>query len=290
MTNPRIAPALLTGLAVAAATFPAAARAQAAEPELLKRSTKWEARFEAEACHLVTAFGEGDAAVVAFFSRYQPGEGFNLSLVGKRFRDAKAKNDVRVDFGVQPATWREVRLDMNGETAGILLQGARIDGWEYEQGQKPPAITPEQEAGVRGVTVRIGTSQPIHLETGSLGKPLAMLRTCTTDLVKSWGYDPAVQTTLSRRAMPRDPSRGIGLEYPLSALKQRLGAVVQVRLGIDAEGNVVGCNVLDRAPSDEFAAATCRAFGKRASFEPALDADGKPVGSFYISRTEFRMP
>ena len=51
----------------------------------------------------------------------------------------------------------------------------------------------------------------------------------------------------------------------------------------DETGKPLGCRVLFRTNPDEFADRSCKALLQRAKFNPARDAQGKPVKSFYIN-------
>lgn len=66
-------------LASAAMALPAAASAERA-PEVLNRTSKWTLDQGLDSCQLFARFGEGDAAVIARFTRFEPGEAFNLTL------------------------------------------------------------------------------------------------------------------------------------------------------------------------------------------------------------------
>lgn len=139
---------------------------------------------------------------------------------------------------------------------------------------------------VKGVTVDIQGKRPFRLEFGSLGKPFEQMRHCMDTLLESWGYDPKVQAELLRPASAiTPPSRWLSpSDYPLGALRMGHNGIVQFRLDVDAEGKVGGCHVLARTSPDDFADATCRAVTRRAKLQPALDAEGKPVRSFYVQK------
>jgi TonB family protein len=162
----------------------------------------------------------------------------------------------------------------------MFLGSMRLDGWESATlNEVGPPVSAKQEAAVSGVTVTVGGRKPFRLAFGSLAKPMEQFRACQADLVKTWGYDPAVQTTLSRPARPTEPPEAWlrPEDYPTGAVAMGQSGIVQFRLDIEADGRVVGCHVLARTNPDVFADATCRAVTKRAKLEPALDAGGKPV-------------
>jgi hypothetical protein len=272
---------------VLAAVVPDAALAK--EPEVLARTGKWVVDYDADGCHLYGQFGAGDDIVVARFSRYQPGDLFNLSLYGNRVRSGFQRSVAKIDFGLgRPAA----KTGMNGtadKLPALFLSSVRLDGAQPYGKARPPAITPEQEAAVRQLTIDPEGKPAFRLDLGSLGKPFAQLRTCMEVLVRSWGYDPAVQATLSRPPAPVGSGASwiSWKDYPSEALSSNQGGFVQFRLDVDAAGKVAGCHVLARTDPDEFADLTCRLLAKRARLQPALDAEGKPVPSFIVQRVNW---
>ncbi|CAA9526999.1 MAG: hypothetical protein AVDCRST_MAG91-2623 [uncultured Sphingomonadaceae bacterium] len=185
---------------------------------------------------------------------------------------------------------------MNGKAGDLplmLFSAMRLDAWERTRPEEiGPPLSPQQEAAVSGVTVKIQKKRPFHLEFGSVARPMEQLRACQSDLLKSWGYDPAVQTTLAEPARPAN-SPGDWLktdDYPSGARMMGQNGIVQFRLDVDAAGKVAGCHVLARTSPDVFADVTCRNVSRRAKLEPALDANGKPVRSFYVQKVRWQMP
>lgn len=276
-----------------AAAVPSVASAKDREPEVLTRTGKWVLEYNRDACHLFAEFGEGDALVVARFTRYEPGDRFELSLYGRRFRSAGVRTDAKIDFGLRGTPIEEsIIYGSAGKLPAAFLSSTRLDGWERTKDPEvPPRITPEQEAAVTGMTVAIRGKRSFRLEFGSLGKPLAQMRDCSANLVKSWGYDPEVQAALLRPASPLEsPGKWLSVnDYPENAVRMGHNGIVQFRLDVDVEGNVAGCYVLARTSPDDFADRTCRAVSKRAKLQPALDAKGMPVRSYFVQKVNWRV-
>lgn len=272
--------------------IPGTAGAAGAEkpPEVLARTTKWVVNYDRDACHLAAKFGEDKDSVIAKFTRYQPGDPFDLTLIGKRFisRDSDIHAGGKVDFGLSAKP-----LDLGGlygtmgKSNALFLRSLRFDGWESnEKMEVPPDVTPEQEARITGATIALQGRQPFRIEFGSLGKPLAQMRLCMDNLVKSWGYDPVEQAAALRPVSPiTSPGTWLsGNDYPVNAIRGGHSGLVQFRLDVDAEGKILGCFILSRTSPDDFADTTCRAMTRRARLQPALDAQGRPMRSYYVSK------
>lgn len=271
---------------ILASALPVALAAKAKPPETLARSGKWYVDYDEDACNLVAEFGAGQSKVIMRMTRYSPGESFHFTLYGSRFATGEVTGKAKTDFGLAGEPLEASSVSGNvGKLKALFFNSMRLDGWRPASPQETgPKITPEQEASVSGVTIQIARRKPFRLEFGSLCKPLAQMRSCQDNLVKSWGYDPAIEASLSRPLKPLKDARDWlkDSDYPREALTGGYSGIVQVRLEADASGKITGCHVLNRTKPDLFADLTCRNVAKRAILEPALDAAGKPVRSFSV--------
>lgn len=275
------------------AAMPATAAAGEREPEILTRVGKWAVNEKPDSCELFAQFGEKGDAVIARFTRFEPGDAFSFTLLGRRLWSSSVYTEGKIDFGLKgkPIEFRSMNGKL-GEWNAAFLGNLRLDGW---WGKKPeeegPPITAEQEAAVAGVTVAISGRRPFRLAFGSLAKPLAQLRACTTGMVSFWGYDPEVQARLRRRVTPAiSPVNWVTPEdYPDIAVRRGEGGFVTVRLDVAAAGAITACHVVERTDEDEFAKTVCRAILKRAKVKPALDAQGQAVRSYKVLRWRFQI-
>lgn len=274
----------------AAAFIASAASAAGAEksPETLARAGKWLVNYDRDACHLAAQFGEGKNAVVAKFTRYEPGEHFDLALIGNRFNSDEAEVAGTVDFGISAKPVKVNGLYGNvGKTKAVFLRSLRFDDWQSrEKFDVAPKLAPGQEARITGVTFSMRGKRPFRLELGSLEKPHVQMRLCLDNLVKSWGYDPAQQAA-ALRPVSAITSPGSWLssgDYPIGAVMNGHNGLVQFRLDVDPDGKAAGCFILSRTSPDEFADLTCRAMTRRARLQPALDAEGRPMRSYYVNK------
>lgn len=115
--------------------------------------------------------------------------------------------------------------------------------------------------------------------------PMDAVRACLDNLLASWGVDANTQKSLTREPMPvGNPGDWLkSSDYPQKMLDQGMNDSVNFRLTIDAVGMPTACNVLTMESRPEFIKATCDKLMQRARFNPALDAQGNPVPSIYVS-------
>lgn len=278
---------------IAAVAAPSAAPAATRTPETLTRTGRWVLEYDRDACHLGAQFGTGDDVMVMRLTRYEPGDWFDLSLYGRRLSSPDPSSEAKVDFGLRGQPLEVDALNGKAAKLPLLLLGAmRLDGWRRAApDDNPPSLSPQQEAAVSGVTVKIEGKRAFRLEFGSLARPMEQLRACQNDLVKSWGYDPLVQASLERPVRPAgSPTQWLrDSDYPPGAIDAGQNGVVQYRLDVDADGKISGCHVLARTSPDVFADTTCRIVTRRAKLEPALAADGRPVPSFLVHRVRWKV-
>jgi hypothetical protein len=283
--------------ATALVLSPLSAFAKDKPPISLTRTGKWEINYDEDSCHLFAQFGEGRQAALLKLTRVGPSDWFEMQVYGEMLKWSGINMPIEVSFGDEVRPFKRegvaVTLSQPGKLPAVIIQGLRIDGWDnLRDADGPvasPAITPQQEASVTAITFKVRASKPYRLQTGSLEAPMAAMRRCTDDLLRHWGYDPAVQKSLVRQTTPANyPGNWITQrDFPPRPLARGSNGLVQFRLDVDEAGSVRGCRVLFRTNPDEFADLSCQLLSKRAKFTPALNAEGKPVRSYYVGRVKW---
>lgn len=252
---------------------------------------------------MARAFGTGNEQIVIQFIRYEPSPSFDFHLVGKPLGPLPPRPVLRLKFGTTGEAVRTSALPGTaGELPALFLAGrldnldiAALDPDEFEQmnpadQRRRLAIPPLVESAVTTATIRLPTRM-ITLNLGSMGPPMAALRKCTEGLVKEWGLDPAQQEALPTRPMPKSsPGRWLhSSDYPRESLATGQQAIVRFRLMVNAAGTVTNCSVQSAIAKGNFAALTCDLLKRRARFDPARDATGTTVGSYYVGKVRWIM-
>lgn len=73
-------------------------------------------------------------------------------------------------------------------------------------------------------------------------------------------------------------------DYPVDAQMRGEQGTVGVRIQIDPEGKVSGCDVVQSSGSQSLDTTTCKILQERARFSPARDENGTPVSDTYSQR------
>ena len=281
----------LRGLTAASVLVGGTAAHGASPLRILPAVSPWNLHYADESCLLARSFGTGRDLVHLRLEQTAPSNRFSAVLIGQAFRSVHMTTDLTLTFGPGGGPDKRERVMTATSTVGeklpmLLIEGASLQGASLPS--KATAADPalpalEGEAGFSYLTIDRSIGGDLQLDTGEMDKPMAALRACTDDLVRSWGLDPGVQSTLQRRAAPKgNPGNWFRPEDFPNAFTGD-SAVVRFRVVIDASGAITECAIPSATKGEEFERATCEVLRKRGRFEPALDASGKSVASYYTN-------
>jgi hypothetical protein len=278
-------------------------QAYAAEPLRLAPSSKWHVNYAEDSCRLARSFGVGKEEVTLVLDRFRPGPEVRMTLVGspvnvrsdvRRIILRFGPNDAEFEKGFAPGT-----LD-NGKAAIVVGGNLWITGYNTTEAaledvgepSRPEPVDPALYSAIRFLELRIAGKRPVVLETGPMLAAERELTACNDDLLRGWGIDAEADKTLSRRVTPSgNPGQWLrSSDYPSRMKFLGYQGLVHFRLIVDDQGTPRSCHVqLSTRPKD-FDDAVCNKIMVRARFEPALDAEGKPVSSYYTNSVFFSMP
>ncbi len=269
----------------------------------LSPSTPWNLEYAEEGCVARRLFGEVGQQTYFALHRYSPKDGLRLTIAS----DDLDRRIRRIGVTFLPNTVRDwehdgayrITVDEWGE--GILANVTLLDEIQQQlasnrETRGDPRLSDEavhaREAEVDGVLVEGVFRDPVYLSTGSLGPIMGAMRTCLDDLVESWGIDMEVQQTLSRPVVPKDARRWtriISENYPRTELSRGQQAYVRARMIVSEEGLPTSCVVQNLMNDESFNILACELLMKNARFEPALDANGVPVRSYWTTAIRYQI-
>ncbi len=131
----------------------------------------------------------------------------------------------------------------------------------------------------------------VSLLTGGLSPVFDAMNTCTLDLIRSWGLDPDKHRTKTRSPIWKNPMVIAGRVqdyYPDAGFRRGQRAMFKLRVIIDEAGDVIECKLDKVTVANRVDSPACRIF-RNAKFEPALDADGQPMKSYYTTTLKYYM-
>lgn len=207
-------------------------------------------------------------------------------------------------FGIRPAP--------NGQTYELLVGRARygpefaeefegrvifssepIRAWllHYGGGGKKVSIDQFRISAADMAQARTAKSVRLHAKFSSdvnfalydMDALLKGLADCTEDLKRYWNIAPAERAKIG--TPPKGDIRSIftAEDYPSEAIYRGQQGTVQFLLLIDATGKISACHVLRASGVPVLDGMGCQVIVKRAKFKPALDQQGKPVRSSYVT-------
>jgi len=286
------------------ATLAAAPVAQAQEAAPFRLSSQWAVDFGDDYCRLAGNFSNGKDEIALAMERIQPGAFLRLMLAGDAIRPFRRATELGYHFEPSGASQKSAYFKTQSPdgTEYLFLDNLTLAPVVFTPpapGQ-PPAPPPlysrqgEQDTarGISAFRIDEGLVNPVRIETGQLRAAIAVLQECADDLVKSWGLDAEKHKTLTVPAIPNFSPEGWlpqGM-IPFGEFGKFAGNANQVRMLIDANGKPTACTIhtprLDEALNERI----CSTLMQKASFQPAKDAAGAPMASYWLGSPMFLGP
>lgn len=247
--------------------------ADASEP--LKPSAKWVVDYAENMCTLGREFGPGAVTFGIRPSALGTGGGLAVAIIP----GARAGRSHET-----PATF-------------VLDDGSTIDVdatiyWLPDKKMRivTASLNSEKMAKIMsGRPFGFPTSRREHIwfEPEGVANALKVLKNCEDDLLVSLGVS-AEELAQVAEGPKGDVSRYFGsAAYPSNAMFAGKGGQTFALVAIAADGKVTECKIVSNSGHESFRKSTCDAV-MRARFEPAKNAAGEPIRSWYPIRVTWR--
>lgn len=247
----------------------------------LKPIRSWNMEYADSMCVAARAYGDPTAPIILAFKPTPFGDVLQGVVLGTKKqlgREARVKIDLLVPG-------RQLDEQQNGTRVHFSTEDRAAITFYLSREQF------ESLVGVPTFTVRASGGPAISVAL-SMGKPvLAALRTCETDLLQHFGYDPQKIAAIARQAEGANAAQWItNDDYPSSALNGNRQGVSFIGWTISASGRISDCRVLRSSGTPDLDRAACEAIQKRGRYRPALDAAGNPVESYSTRNVRWQLP
>lgn len=261
----------------------------AAEPQIFTPASPWAIDFASKSCVLSRSFSKGAESMSLRFELVAPETFGTLTVIGKPFGGISYSSNFQIRVGAnQPALLQNGWLLIRAPAAdgkpvpGVLVRYINLSN------QGPHSDAADAPAATAKVAFQ-WDQQTLEVQLGRMDTVLGTLKKCTDNLMQSWGYDPAVQNTLSRKpAINGNPSNWI--YFPETTKNTSNQTKLQVRVDLDEAGEPTGCEPLDADEVPDLAKSACAQLLKKAHFHPALDKAGNPVRSYTVASSVLPWP
>ncbi|MFC3096641.1 hypothetical protein [Alteraurantiacibacter palmitatis] len=260
-------------------------------------SGPWTADFGDDYCRLLRTFSDGRETVSISFEKIDTGPTMRLTVLGNAPSVYRGSDEIGVEF-VPSASPRRLPFARSTSTDGqqlLIFSGVAIDDGSAapmgENAAPPPATLPSaaerdaQElargAQITALSLTSGLTTPVRIETGSLRNAMEVLQTCGYDLLSIWGLDPEKHRTLSRPAFPPPGPLLANGTIPFGEFSRLAGGSNMVRVMVSAEGRPTACEIHYPTLSANVNTRICAQIMDNVRFQPALDAEGQPMASYW---------
>ncbi len=269
-------------MALIAAALPITA-ADAAQLRFAPASP-WQVDQAPQLCRLSRDYAAGEERMTLRLEQFRPGSGVQAVVIGDRVMRTESLAGFKVRLGrTAPFRAATFPLILPDQRAAMLLN------FQFVKPSKTSQQTWPDDASLTAID-EIEFSAPVMgtlvFPTRTLVSAMAEMRKCAEDMVRDWGFDPAEQAALSRQPEPASPPRDWLTFGDLGRRKPFAGQLDSVlfRIDVGKDGAPFGCHVARSYGNPALAERSCALLLQRARFNPALDASGKPVASFWLSR------
>jgi len=297
----RPAPALraATIAVLASALMPVSAFAESGDTLILEPASAWQATYEGGRCRLSRMFDGSGQQHALVFEQTAPDSRFFMSVAGPTMERINGGLPLRLAFGPNgPESEQDIAKERNSDFGAVVfmkdIDFKPIDPLDIPEGvglaAASPGIDLEAAAPLRQVSLVQG-GKTLVFRTGPLAAPFRVLNDCTAHILTTWGIDPEAHRTAQRSTKLLDVQalvRSVQEKYPLQPLMERRGGVVGVAILVDQTGMPTECRITDDSGDRSLNDVACEQLMK-ARFDPALDASGKPMKSYWMTRITYRI-
>ncbi|MEO0056604.1 MAG: hypothetical protein RIT17_34 [Pseudomonadota bacterium] len=288
-------------IAIATALAPTGAQAQSTGEAVLEPGSAWDASYAEGRCRLSRLFGAPGQQHALVFEQRAPGSSFNMTVAGPATSAINGGLNLQLAFGPGgPASDQVIVTERNPEFGSVLFlkdidlkpAAATEAGAGANVGLSAPrdAIDVEAAGPLRSIMLSQG-GQRLVFNTGPLAAPFGVLNDCTAHILTTWGIDPEAHRTAQRKARMREEmavARAIQQQYPLRTAREGRGGVVGLAILVDQSGKPTECKITNDSGDGNLNAVACEGL-MQARFDPALDAKGQPINSYWMTRVTYRI-
>jgi len=278
--------------------------ANAVEPPLvLEPSSAWHIDYDDEKCRLTRTFGEAENTHLLYLDMAGPAMAFDMTVAGPGFVDYSDNREVLVSFGTNEPFVEDSYFIGSIESFGpaLIMDKIRADLIPWGQWNRSeekniapafPILAVEPIGSSERITITQERETPVVFATGEMRGALVSLNDCVVSFIEHWGLDLAKHRTATRLpewANMRSIVRRILSSYPSSTIRGGEQGNIQIRVIIDERGQVTECHQLETNLREAVKSPLCPLM-EDARFEPALDAQGQPMRSYFLQTIRYTLP
>jgi hypothetical protein len=258
----------------------------AAGPVAAQPSAEWQYAESAESCRASRSFDTPAGITTLQLRSFGPGSAVVVTVAGPEI--ASEPNAARmVELGWDGEGFDRHQVGVLGSFGGVpsvsLLAAHRsVASFAFFFEERAVQVSPLNLAA-ETMQLRVVGYAPKEIPVGSLSEPLRRLEECEARLMEAWSWGRDYAQRVATPPVMRDPQSWFykAIVYPAVPNLNRISSLLQLRLKVDARGRVAECVVQSSPGSSQFGEKNCTGLRRQARFDPALDAQGQPVESYF---------
>lgn len=269
-------------------------------PVTLDPTSHWNVNFAEDKCRLSRTFSDGENQHLLFIEQASPSSEFGFVVAGPAFKKFKRPDRITTQFGTLDPV--EDHPPMLGDTESVgasLIYPSMVffeapdDNTTANEDPKTyslPRLDVELADSTHSITIKQGKRRVIF-NTGNLGEAVRVMNECGLSFVEDWGLDRIAHETMVRApnwSNQNAIARRIQAVYPRQALRRGENGIFRLRVIVEADGSVSECVINSATVTESLDSPACKEMDD-AKFEPALNAEGKPMRSFFVTNIIYRI-
>jgi TonB family protein len=244
------------------------AAAPVSEP--LQPIQPWVLDYAATQCTATREYGPSDKPFTLGIVPSSNGRTYELLVAHKHRLSTVEELDGSVDFGSGPMkAWL---LEYGSHNKDMTIDRYRLSAEQFQQARSAKTVTFKSEGN---------DTRSFVLE--KMPELIDAMQKCIANLHDYWNMDRGKSGKI--KTPPRGNIRNdfSDSDYPGEAELRRQEGTGQYLLLIDEDGTVAGCDVLRPSGVPVLDAMGCAVIQERTRMAPALDKDGKPIRSTFVT-------
>ena len=265
-------------------------------PHSFQPEGNWTVENAEKICAARRVFAADDMQLLVQFGMSMPGNWFELTLASADLvvNGREVVMRIEPDLGdFTPANPKTSKFASDYQ--GVIFSGTLFPPETTTRSEQDRRLVSEAERRdveerISGLSITGAFAEPIYIATGPLAQAMQNLRDCSTELLKSFGFDTSTLGRAATGVVPIDQfrwARKTQESYPRDMVRMRKNATVRLWLQVDVDGRATHCHAYNSEPFPSFEKAACASAMKFARFKPALDEFGDPVPGVFSTTTTY---
>jgi hypothetical protein len=278
---------------LAAASLALAGMPQAAPAQIVSADAAdpWKLSQTPESCFLERSFGSGASKTDLIIQSFGSSTPYHVLVrgAGLPLRPQRAVS-AQVGFaGEKSAKEALVLLGKSGDAPMMVIVASpprpfpvNFLAWLYRGVRTQAEMIVPIATSNSELSINLAGSGPIDLDLGAMAGEYSRLDTCADAIEHKWSMAAAKDggPTDAPKTTP-ETFKNWQVKYPPNLLLARISGLVELRMTVDASGRAHDCTVQMATWSPGFGEHACADLQEYGHFEPAHDAQGKPVSALF---------